>query len=87
MGIASRAVAGHVGYHTPVAGERLARRAGSMYDKNELRLVTKVVILCLLDSPSSPASYVTRGRWSSTIALSRPGKAPTNEVRVGKNVL
>ena len=54
MGIASRAVAEHVGYHyTPVAGERLVRRAGPMYDKNELRLVTKVVLLCLLDGPSS----------------------------------
>ena len=54
MGIASRAVAEHVGYHhTPVAGERLVGRARSVYEKNELRLITKVVLLCLLDGPSS----------------------------------
>ena len=54
MGVASRVVAEHVDYHhTPVAGERLVRRAGSMYDKNELRLVTKVLLLCLLGGPSS----------------------------------
>ena len=85
MGIASRAVAKHVGYHhTPVAGERLVRRAGSMYDKTSSDWLRRWYSCVFLTAPPATASYVTRRGWSSTIALSMAAKAPTTKWQLGK---
>ena len=87
MGVASRAVAKHVGYHhTPVAGERLVRRAGSMYDKNELRLVTKMALLCLLDGPSSHGVVRHLERVVLYNSIINGCEGAYNEVAVGKNI-
>ena len=86
MGIASRAVAGHVGYHTPVAGERLVRTAGSMYDKNKLRLVTKVVILCLLDGLSSHGVVRHQGGVVLHYSIINACEGTYSEVAVEENI-
>ena len=58
MGISPRAVAEDIGdHHTPVAGERLVRRADSMDDKNLFRLVSDVVLVPLFEPPPANVSY------------------------------